>query len=142
MSERKLLVSGDPDGSTFALGFRKATGAATPEQLEKMKEQTMRDVIGELYRPQYDPGTVRDTRGSVAGTNGWISEKPLVNADTDRTNALIEGMCNAHLPPARVEIKSLKGISPEVVRQKLAQAVASGKLTQAQCDEQLALLEG
>jgi hypothetical protein len=54
---------------------------------------------------------------------------------------LIEQLCNAQLPqPSRVNIASLKGISPEVVRQKLAQAVDKGRITQAQMEEQLSLL--
>jgi hypothetical protein len=94
----------------------------------------------ELYAPKYEPASFGGP--SSVGKNGWLAEQPLVNADTNRANALIEGICNALSPqPApRLNIASLRGISPEVVRQKLAQAVAKGRITQAQMEEQLALL--
>jgi hypothetical protein len=55
---------------------------------------------------------------------------------------LIDAICDAHLPQPkpRVEILSLKGIDPAVIRQKLSQAVALGKITQQVADEQMALL--
>jgi hypothetical protein len=95
MAERKLLVGPDPDGSTFAKAFSKSARLPTEEDRRRAMEQSFRDVIREdLHRDSaYQPPAVGAPR--VAGRNGWLTEQPLVNADTDRTNKLIEGMLPA-----------------------------------------------
>ena len=96
MSERKLLVGPDPTGATFAAGFRSAAKLPTEEQTKQAMEQTFAEMRKELHRPEYQPPSFGGPH--VAGRNGWLNEQPLVNADTDRANELIEGICNAGLP--------------------------------------------
>jgi hypothetical protein len=141
MSERKLLV--EQDSSTFEKAFGKAARLPTPEDKKVAMEQSFAEMRKELHRPEYQPGSERDTR-RPAGTNGWLSEQPLVNADTDRANELIEGFCNAQLPQPkpRVNIQSLAGIDEDVVRAKLEDACAKGSITRAQLEEALRALGG
>jgi hypothetical protein len=119
MSERKLLVGPDPTGATFAAGFRSAAKLPTEEQTKQAMEQTFAEMRKELHRPEYQPPSFGGPH--VAGRNGWLNEQPLVNADTDRANELIEGICNAGLPQPkpRVNIEALKAFEPSVVRAKV-----------------------
>ena len=139
MAERKLLVGPDPDGSTFEKAFSKAARLPTEEDRKVAMEKSFRDVIAQdLHRDSaYQPPAVGGPR--VAGRNGWLNEQPLVNADTDRANALIEGICNAGLPQPtpRVNIQSLAGIDEGVVRAKLEEACAKGRISRAQLEEAL-----
>jgi hypothetical protein len=141
-SEREKAWEKEPkkvwaDDLPFVSPFFSARGGVlpTPEQERQAMQQTMRDVIGELYRPQYQSDSARDTR-RPPGTNGWLAEQPLTNADTDRANKLIEGICNAGLPQPtpRVNIQSLRAFEPSVVRAKLEEAVAKGTITREQVD--------
>jgi hypothetical protein len=142
MSERKLLVGPDPTGSTFEKAFSKASRLPTQQDREKALELSVAEMRKELHRPEYQPGSVKDTR-RPAGTNGWLMEQPLFNADTDRTNRLIEGMCNAMQPQPkpRVTIASLQGFEPSVVRAKLEEALAKGLISREQVDATMSSLK-
>jgi hypothetical protein len=67
MSERKLLVGPDPDGSTFEKAFGKAARLPTDEDRKAALEQTFAEMRKELHRPVYQPGSVKDTRRPDVG---------------------------------------------------------------------------
>jgi hypothetical protein len=135
MTERKLLVGPDPDGSTFEKAFSKAARLPTEEDRKAAMEKGIRDLIREdLHRDSaYQPPSVGSPRS--VGRNGWINEVPI---SAPEGIGLIDKICDAHLPqPPHV---TLRGVDPKLVREKLAQAVASGKITRSVMEEQLALL--
>jgi hypothetical protein len=135
MTERKLLVGPDPDGSTFAKAFSKAARLPTQEDREVALESSVAEMRKELHRPEYQPTTVRDSRRPAGNGTGWQNEIPI---GTPEGIGLIDKICDAHLPqPPHV---TLRGFDPKLVREKLAQAVASGKITRSVMEEQLALL--
>jgi hypothetical protein len=139
MTERKLLVGPDPDGSTFAKAFSNAARLPTEEDRREAMEQSFRDVIREdLHRDSaYQPPSVGGPRS--VGRNGWASEVPIGAPEgINHIDRIVDAL--SPQPKPRVEIKSLAGIDPALIRQKLSQATAQGKITKAQMDEQLALL--
>jgi hypothetical protein len=142
MAERKLI--NEPNASTFEKAFANAARLPTPEDRKEAMEQSFAEMRRDLHRDSaYQPDTQqRDTR-RPAGTNGWLMEQPLVNADTDRANELIEGMCNAHLPQPkpRVNIQALKAFEPSVVRAKLEEAAAKGLIKREQVDAVMSSLK-
>jgi hypothetical protein len=131
----------EQDTSTFERAFGKAARLPTEEDRKKAMEQSFRDIVAQdLHRDSaYQPPSQGSPRVAGGGT-GWLNEQPLVNADTNRTIGLIDAMCDAQLPTPRVSVEQLRGIDPAIVRQKLAQGVATGKISKAQMEEQLSLL--
>ena len=135
MTERKLLVGPDPDGSTFEKAFSKASRLPTQEDREAALESSVAEMRKELHRPEYQPTTVRDSRRPPGNGTGWQNEIPI---SAPEGIGLIDKICDAHLPqPPQI---ALRGFDPKLVREKLEQALAQGKISQAQVDTVLAAL--
>jgi hypothetical protein len=135
MTEKKLLVGPDPDGSTFSKAFGKAARLPTAEDRERALEQSVADMRRELHRPEYQPEQ-RDTRVAAGNGTGWANEVPIGPPDGI---GLIDRICAAHLPQPspRVEISDLRKIDAAEIRDKLDWAVSCGKLTRAKADQAL-----